>query len=243
MCIIVYKPKDHVISEDILDNCWNTNKDGAGIAVVEKKNTTVIKGIMSKKELMKLKKYINRNEVVIHFRYATHGLKNESNTHPFVVSNNVDDLKRVCYNTSSPVIAHNGVIPNVQRCSTISDTMEFILSNHDNIHKACKVESDSNKFAVIEQGKVHLYGKWIYDNGIYYSNDGYEEKFHWYYSPKSKQGKLWNYLNNSDDYFSEEVNDDCEYGICETCGDIVEDCYCNTCGTFVEGEDKYGQIL
>lgn len=216
-----------VIEENTLYNAWQNNPDGAGIAVVRKKETLVLKGFLEFDEFfyaiesLKLKK---QSEYVIHFRFATHGSVSAKNCHPFIVSKYLEDVEMVEALTRKKVLAHNGIISNIPRLD-ISDSMEYILEHHELINKNLLSKQKGSKFALIENGKVNLVGSWLYEDGIYYSNDSYKD----FEIKKS----YWNW----------EVDKDLP-DTCPTCGSVnIDDTICYDCFANLEEDKKWNKIL
>jgi predicted glutamine amidotransferase len=119
MCVIIYKPKDIVLSETTLKNCYDKNPDGCGMAYVNSKNNIMIeKGLYKFEEFMEKFNSIITEEsnpnLIIHFRIKTHGNIDYDNCHPFKIS---DDI----------VFAHNGTILGYtpDKKSEVSDTILF----------------------------------------------------------------------------------------------------------------------
>lgn len=120
MCVIVYKPEGLKIDIDILRQCWDRNKDGAGMMFAEDGRLKIAKGFM---QWRSLKRYIKRfgNDrmerlpVCFHFRIATQGSVSEANCHPFTIDKNV-------------AMMHNGIISNldVDIDRDISDSEAFV---------------------------------------------------------------------------------------------------------------------
>jgi hypothetical protein len=115
----VYKPPGEVVSLDVLKDCWDGNKDGAGLMFAEDGQLKIAKGFMKWKSFKKyMKKFdddrFKRVPMAFHFRIATHGSVNPQNCHPFKVH---DDLW----------FAHNGIISSVDvpKDEDISDTEAF----------------------------------------------------------------------------------------------------------------------
>lgn len=191
MCIIAIKPAGVPMpSKAILKECWSGNSDGAGVAFYRPGDNavTIEKGFMKLKKFMG---YINHMDfgindiVVMHYRYATHGLKDEGNCHPFPLTKDHKELRATM--GSFPVaIAHNGVFHNMASHDTLSDTQKFIsgvLANEaiiNNIDNKAVQElisgycGSSSKLAILKPNRLLMIGDFIEDNGIYYSNHGYK---------------------------------------------------------------------
>ena len=52
MCIAIVKPQGTVISDEYLENCFDNNNDGAGIAYAKDGTIYIVKGIFDKKQFM-----------------------------------------------------------------------------------------------------------------------------------------------------------------------------------------------
>jgi hypothetical protein len=96
MCLIVQGKVKDILRLD-LKSAWNCNPHGAGI-VIPNKMPIAIKGLMSYENfLSRLRKISASKNVVVHFRYATHGKVNIANSHPHFVDR-------------TSWLVHNGVI-------------------------------------------------------------------------------------------------------------------------------------
>ena len=194
MCIAILKPKDKEISDEYLENCFEHNKDGAGIAYACNGKLYINKGIFDKKKFIQTVRQaekIAEGAMLIHCRIGTHGLKDKNNCHPHIVN-------------SRCVLIHNGILNiDVPRDSEESDTICFIkrylkpLSRDfmrddaicDLIEKAI---GSGNKFVLLNHmGEYKIInekaGHW--KDGIWYSNYSYETPK---YSPPVKvYNKEW----------------------------------------------------
>src|SRR5271157_2760341 len=191
MCIIIYKPKDVKIPYDRLSTCFENNSDGAGFMYADGRYVRVDKGHMTMTVLTTALKLLETHidttatPMVIHFRTATHGDKTAGNTHPFILSKQIDHLLNVdaCGDTG---VAHNGMIHGLPTDKHLSDTMLFIKSIMADFSfkrlkqpaiKALIELSTNSKWAIMHKsGEVLLYGgQWVKDDGCFYSNTGYLE--------------------------------------------------------------------
>lgn len=114
MCVIIHKPSDVDINEHVLKACWDENKDGAGIMYALNDELRIIKGLMKFKHLMSFYKKLKHLELLIHFRYATHGMINKEMTHPFKINDNL-------------AFMHNGIIhlDSMESSLDVSDSYVF----------------------------------------------------------------------------------------------------------------------
>lgn len=181
MCIAIYKPKNiELPSMETLKVCFSNNPHGAGFVtdiLGSYPGISVFKGYFTfedfyKKFIQNVKK---EHVCLIHFRYATHGIKNKENCHPFVFYKYDKKDKYHEHTPSFSALIHNGVINNGLKNKKRSDT--FWLTKQ--IEKGRKVNDEvfkdtNNKVAIINSDKsVELYGNWTEDNNIFYSNGTY----------------------------------------------------------------------
>lgn len=133
MCVAVLKPAGaDVPSLEILKKCWESNPDGAGLAISEDESVYYRKGFMT---FSALEAFYNANNVgdrvsqaiAFHFRVGTHGLKDGGNTHPFPVSEDASVL-RALEGRAPVMIAHNGVFSIPISIKDVSDTGQFIAN-------------------------------------------------------------------------------------------------------------------
>jgi hypothetical protein len=187
MCIIIYKPrKVPMPSLEVMENCFTANPNGAGFMWKEGDIIHISKGYMTLDALQgALNKLDNPKqlELVIHFRISTTGSSVPANTHPFPLSNDVDDLRAlniICERG----LAHNGILHDYAGFHNIdtdmSDTMYFckaisgvksrfienIIAPH--AAKGSKFVFMSGKDKTITFGMFKPKG-----TGIWYSNTSY----------------------------------------------------------------------
>ena len=192
MCIIAIKNAGvEMPSEAIIKNMFQRNPDGAGIMWVDKdiKKVRIEKGIMTVKSFLeKSKRFQKDDTVIMHFRIGTSGGNIKANTHPFPISENFEDLKKLkaCEDIA---VVHNGIIDIVRSRKDVSDTMEFIANRlayvraampdfyHDeNILKWIENEISSKMAILTGEGEIIKIGNFIEKDGMVYSNDSYEER-------------------------------------------------------------------
>lgn len=237
MCIILYKPSGVPMPDkSVVKNCWVNNPDGAGLMYRSGKEIIGKKGFMKQKQLLKsiLADDFTGLDLVIHFRWATHGLRDQTATHPFPV---VTDTKKLTAQNwiSSAGIAHNGIISGYGSAS-LSDTQEFIhldLGHFGSISDRPEVESylksKGGKYVLMTAKKTVMIGDFISDAGCYYSNADYRTDRAWnvrHYSPV-KAGKWYEGTEQSGYYWGPINVDICPYSgripngeICSTCQDF-----------------------
>jgi hypothetical protein len=116
MCQAIVKPSGVIIRKRHLETSFRDNPHGAGYAYREKDGTVwYSKGFTSFKKFWLDYRKVQACEAIIHFRWATHGAKDDLNTHPFVVGNDA-------------ALIHNGILsdflPSIT--DTRSDTRVFV---------------------------------------------------------------------------------------------------------------------
>lgn len=236
MCIIVYKSAEEKFpSKTTLKTCFENNPDGAGFMYAYNKKVYIEKGFVKFNEFWK-KLQATRKLVgdalpyVLHFRISTQAGKRPDCTHPYPLSKNMEDLRKLS-TTAKIGVAHNGIIEltsygySYQKQITYNDTMEFItdylsliIQNKDYyknkdtlklIERLC-----GSRLAILdEDGYCQLIGDgWVLDNGIVYSNTSYMPRIVYYKPTKTKETK-YTYLADDDEEY-EYLSVPCEYG-CE----------------------------
>jgi len=183
MCIAIWKPQGIELTEEILQNCWDKNPDGAGFMYSEDNKLHVVKGLMTYNEFLDAYSPHSDKNAALHFRIATHGGVNPENTHPFQINDNL-------------AMVHNGIISAVKiHDQGRSDTWHFTELYLKKFHAMWKepefqdlVESyigHSKLILMDNTGEVKIYkqnlGKW--DSDCWFSNSSYETPK--YVAPKS----------------------------------------------------------
>lgn len=115
MCLAIYKPAGITIPEDHLERGFDSNPHGAGFAYVDPERGLVIeKGFFKFKKFIAAWRKVDTLQAVVHFRFATHGKRNEANCHPFPV-------------TPDLCMVHNGIIDiDCSKARKKSDTWHFV---------------------------------------------------------------------------------------------------------------------
>lgn len=189
MCIAILKTKKGKISDEALKESFTRNSDGAGIAYTLNKKLIIEKGIFNVEQFIKAVRRIEKicdNNMLIHCRIGTSGLKDKDNTHPFNVSENV-------------CLIHNGILDiDVPKNCNKNDTRLFIekylsgLNDKDLLHNnsikkmIASLIGSNNKFVLMDnKGYYRIInekaGHWKDD--VWYSNTSYEP---YYYSSASR---------------------------------------------------------
>lgn len=202
MCIAIVKTRSGTITDDILKNCFKNNPDGAGVAWSKDNNLYYIKGLFDVNSFIQAVRQAESeadNNILIHCRIGTSGLRDKSNTHPHIVNENT-------------VMIHNGILNiDVPKDSKKSDTVLFIeqylkdlpldfMNNKAILKMIAELIGDSNKFcflnsqgdyAIVNESKGH----WI--NGVWYSNMSFED-----YTTYRYMGYNYFYNDLDEDYYS-----------------------------------------
>lgn len=179
-----------------LKNCWKNNPDGAGFAYSDGRKLRLVKGLMSWESFEKALKEagdLTKYPTMLHFRIATHGTVKPANTHPFNVNDRI-------------VAGHNGIL-SITAEGDLTDSETFFKRVCNPMLKRFEMSSpefaevvqsliDSSKLAFLsDSGEVKMFGKFIEDTGVFYSNSSYME----YQLPKySKYGYGSSFYDNYD---------------------------------------------
>ena len=180
MCIAILNKKGATLKRELLKNCWDNNGDGAGLLYIDnKKQMNTFKELKSfdvfYQEYTRVKKSYGKRNIVLHFRISTHGKVDETNCHPFLVS---DDLGFV----------HNGMIYDVPTSKDYSDTYMFnetVLKNFTEGFEYNEIMLDMLETFVVGSKLVFLNtnddyaivnekaGHW--SNDCWFSNNSYKQ--------------------------------------------------------------------
>ena len=221
MCIIAYKPLNVAFPEEyILKTCFDNNDDGAGFMYVHGGEVHIKKGYETFEAFMNAlnkARALTGDKVpyVMHFRIATQGYE-KTMTHPFPLSSNMNNLKRLRTKCSIGV-AHNGILDiTSDGAKTYSDTMKFITDYLSNIiqsydwyknkrtKKLIEYLIEGSRLAILDaHSHCELMGKgWECDNGIYYSNHSWAYKKYSYTGTAGFSGS-WNRAWWDDGYYDD----------------------------------------
>lgn len=217
MCIIAIKSRGiDLPSEEILQNMWRANRDGAGFMYAKDGAVHIKKGFMKyedfRDELDKLdeKCGLKQLPLIMHFRITTHGGTKPENTHPFPITDSVGVLKKL--NATAKVgVAHNGII-NIYPREGISDTMEYVASQlaplsravptfYKNVDLMNMVSNaiGSSKMAFMDgRGEIYTIGSFVEEGGMRYSNRSFEGAKNMRYFPYAYSEEDW---KGWEDYF------------------------------------------
>ena len=118
MCLLVVASPNSTPRKKDLECASCNNPHGFGFAVITPNGIVTGRGMSSKKvikQFLEVRKEFPDSYAMFHARYATHGVKNEENCHPFKVKNSYDTY-----------LAHNGILDiNISAGDRRSDTRIF----------------------------------------------------------------------------------------------------------------------
>lgn len=263
MCVIAVKERGIALpKEDVLENCFDNNSDGAGFMYVRDNSIRIEKGFETFEEFItRLESLMLTPEdmVVYHFRIATTGGVSPGNTHPFPIVKKKKHLKSTKFQTQI-ALAHNGSIDIKIKGDDISDTQEFVRSvlfknkekllENAKLHEKILEMGGSSKFCILTPDKYKLLGEgWVKEEGIHFSNTSFRKRSYgatWKTCPKCKRwGNYCNCsLSNSSCKHCNKIYSYCScFHICEGCENWNLECTCS--GVTVESvmEDCLNSIF
>ena len=230
MCLLVVSSPNSTPRKKELQNASCNNPHGFGYAVIAGNKIITGRGMSSKKmikEFLAVRKQYPNSYAMYHARFATHGVKNDDNCHPFKVGG-----------SELTYLAHNGILSvDIPANDMRSDTRIFaedILPSmggvtaldNTNLYRMIEGWASGSKIAVFTLDPNAEYDCYIinedlghWDNaGNWWSNDGYKEN-------------TWTGLfrNDADYYDPSDLLDDSEYS-CMVCAEEVNVNYCHNCG-------------
>lgn len=226
MCIAILNRKG-ALSRKILNECWNNNPDGAGLAFFNGRKIVIEKELKSFKCFYRTytehKTHFPDTDFLIHFRIATHGKINETNCHPFRIS-------------KTAAFIHNGIISRLAGKGEFSDTHKF---NELVIKKLPANWMRSEPIIEMMQGYigysklVFLFGETslilnedfgIWDKGNWFSNDTYKPlvipaiTYTRVHKNCSNTNKVWDY-DSLETYIEPKKEDERQY--CSCCDEFA----------------------
>lgn len=118
MCLLVVASPNSTPRKKDLECASCNNPHGFGFAVITPNGIVTGRGMSAKKVIknfLEVRKEYPNSWAMFHARYATHGVKNEENCHPFKVPSNPDTY-----------LAHNGILDiDIKAGDKRSDTRVF----------------------------------------------------------------------------------------------------------------------
>lgn len=232
MCLLVVSSPNSTPRKKDLENASCNNPHGFGYAVIAGGKIITGKGMSSKKvikEFLEVRKQYPNSYAMYHARFATHGVKNDDNCHPFKVGG-----------SELTYLAHNGILSvDIPANDMRSDTRIFaedILPamggvtalDNTNLYRMIEGWASGSKIAVFTLDPNAEYDCYIinedlghWDNaGNWWSNDGYKEN-------------VWAKYFQEPAYAYSGMSEDEDY-VCMMCGETANvdynPYYCFDCG-------------
>lgn len=236
MCLLVVCEPNSTPNEADLHAGACSNPHGFGFAIHAGDKIISERSMSAKKSIarfMELRAQYPNGYAMWHARYATHGVKNEQNCHPFMVGGD-----------ERTYLAHNGILDvSIHKSDKRSDTRVFAEDtlpriggvsalDDDNVWIMAETWAKGSKIAIITcdpaaQHPMYLLnesaGSW--DNeGIWWSNQSHKRSLYAIpakVEPIDYDDKMW-------DYAVEVDLEICPY--CESATDLTDNpYYCNMC--------------
>lgn len=259
MCLLLVASPGSTPSKKDLQTSACNNPHGFGYAIIAGGKLITGKGMSARKvinEFLELRKQYPNGYAMFHARYATHGVKNELNCHPFKVGSD-----------EHTYLAHNGVLDiKINNGDKRSDTRVFAEDtlpklggvtalDDDNVVKMIEKWAGGNKIAILTLNPDAQFDCYIinedlghWDNqGIWWSNNTYKvSSWYTYLVPDEKEGIEGEIVDkDSDDcpqcgaFPFEDANPYyCE--MCYTCYDCMG-MYGDSCMCWTPANEKYSQ--
>lgn len=197
MCIIVYKPQGKQLpSTETLRACWDNNPDGAGIMWAAGDHVSIRKGCMEWPAFLEALDEVTSSidvedtPMALHFRIATHGAVVPGCCHPFAVKDSFAKMRSAEIEAAFGFM-HNGALSGLKTDDAISDSMAFAKAvlappkamSDDFLgdkRALCIIENSTqgSRFLLMPKtGLVRIFGNWVEDHGILYSNGNFKPRF------------------------------------------------------------------
>ena len=236
MCLLVVSSPNSTPKRKDLECASCNNPHGFGYAVIAGNKIITGKGMSSKKiikEFLAVRKEYPNSYAMYHARFATHGVKNDENCHPFQVGGS--DLT---------YLAHNGILSvdipaNDKRSDTrifaddILPAMGGVKALDDvNLYSMLEGWAAGSKVAVFTLDPVAMYDCYIINEDLgHWDNDG-----NWWSNEGYKPTTWSNMFRKSNDYYDlEDIGGSEDDYMCYGCGmpRLSDDnpYYCFECGT------------
>lgn len=193
MCIIYHKPVGKTFDNQLLRDCFITNRDGAGFMYPEDGKVVIKKGFMDYASFIKaLQDTVDKlggtskyTPIVCHFRIGTQGGVVKGLTHPYPITRSFNAMKQT--DTKADIaMCHNGVIRSCSSslCTTHNDSMQFIAdfafdiiegdkkfyTNKCKMRLLNRLRETSRLCFMTGDGHVEMLGDWYSYEGAYFSH-------------------------------------------------------------------------
>ena len=236
MCLLVVSSPNSTPKRKDLECASCNNPHGFGYAVIAGNKIITGKGMSAKKiikEFLAVRKQYPNSYAMYHARFATHGVKNDDNCHPFQVGG-----------SDMTYLAHNGILSvdipaNDKRSDTrifaddILPAMGGVKALDDvNLYSMLEGWSAGNKIAIFTLDPVAMYDCYIINEDLgHWDNDG-----NWWSNDGYKASAWSNMFRKSNDYYDlEDIGGSEDNYMCYGCGlpRLSDDnpYYCFDCGT------------
>lgn len=247
MCLLLVCSPNSIPRKHNLQNAACNNPHGFGFAIITPEGIVTGRGMSAKKMINKfltLRRQYPDSYAMFHARYATHGVKNEDNCHPFKVTGSTDTY-----------LAHNGVLDvHINAGDRRSDTRVFaedILPamggvtalDNDNVWKMVSKWASGSKIVIFTLDPDAADSVYIINESAgHWDNDGI-----WWSNSTYTSSNYWSSIYTKDDKIAPaEVVDEAgwELSECKLCGAVpFEDAnpyYCEMCMSCVDCYGVYG---
>ncbi|NDB60398.1 hypothetical protein EB001_18400 [bacterium] len=234
MCLLVVSSPNSTPRKKDLECASCNNPHGFGYAVIAGNKIITGKGMSAKKvikEFLAVRKQYPDSYAMYHARFATHGVKNDDNCHPFKIGNS--DLS---------YLAHNGILPvHIEPNDKRSDTRIFaddILPSmggitaldNPNLYGMIEGWASGSKIAVFTLDPNAQYDCYIINEDLgHWDNAG-----NWWSNDSYKPSKWGNFFQKYDDSLDLSEGWALDEGMCYTCGEVMSNeispYYCDYCG-------------
>ena len=255
MCLLVVCKPNAIPKREQLTEGACSNPHGYGFAMVIDGKIFRYRTMSARKAVSKfihMRQQYPDSYAIWHARYATHGVKNQDNCHPFIVGGDADT-----------VLAHNGVLDTfIDKGDKRSDTRVFaedILPklggvralDDANLYRLVQGWASGSKIAVLTtnpQAEYQLYlinerlGHWD-DDGVWWSNNSYKRTTYYVsdYKPATSTRSTTSDFTIEQEYYAEIALQTEQEGLiivdtCPSCEALIdidvsaEYCqYCDAC--------------
>lgn len=190
MCVIMYKPTGiQPPSSAIIDNCFDANPDGAGLAIIRPSSTAtdIYKGFMSLDSFKDFASAIVTEDDAVgyHFRITTAGGTSPQNCHPFPISTYPEDLKKLSVHSRFALL-HNGILGKGDDKLKLSDTQLYIKNvlaprypQSIAAERAAIEKETKGSRVLLMDGRTHetamIGDGWVKSDGLWFSNHSFED--------------------------------------------------------------------
>ena len=179
MCIAIYKEKGKVITRETLEQCFNHNPDGAGFVYVKDGKLHMEKGFFTFDSFYEAYLPHMEHQALIHFRIKTHGVVDETNCHPFMITNNFAFIHNGTIsgygekNFSDTYMFNEEVLKPMVKVFGIKSLwqpfMKTVLEDYIGWSKLIFLDSRGN-YTIYNEDK----GDWV--DGVWFSNTSYKPR-------------------------------------------------------------------